>query len=304
MATARPIARPADQFDGGSGEASGHTVSASSTTERRRDVPDEARGVARQPGFEWFARAGIATRGVVYGLVGFLALELALGVGGKTTSQSGALATIAHQPLGEVLLIVVAIGLAAYAIWRLFTAAFGSRETQEHETARRLAALASGIAYGGLCYTAVRILVGSGSSGGSSSPKSETAGVLGWPGGTAIVAVSGAAVIVVGLIQAYRGLSQDFLEECETARMSASAQRSFAVLGVFGHLARAVVFGLVGYGLITAALNYSPRSAIGLDGALQKLSHSTDGPLLLGIVAAGLLGFGLYSIVDARYHKV
>ena len=279
-------------------------MSASSTTEHRRDVPDQARAVARQPGFEWFARAGIATRGVVYGLVGFLALELALGVGGKTTSQSGALATIARQPLGEVLLIVVAVGLAAYASWRLFTAAFGSLETQEHETARRLAALGSGIAYAGLCFTAARILTGSASSGGSSSPKTETAGVLGWPGGTVIVAAIGVVVIVVGLVQAYRGLSQDFLEECDTGRMSVSVERGFTALGVFGHLARAVVFGLVGYGLITAALDYSPHSAVGLDGALQKLSHSTDGPLLLGIVAAGLLGFGLYSIVDARYHRV
>jgi hypothetical protein len=119
-----------------------------------------------------------------------------------------------------------------------------------------------------------------------------------------IVAVIGAVMIGIGLVQAYRGLSRDFLDETETGPMSESVQRSFTALGMFGYLARAVVFGLIGYGLIKAALDYSPNSAIGLDGALEKLSRSPDGSLLLGIVAAGMVGFGLYSIVDARYHKV
>jgi hypothetical protein len=86
--------------------------------------------------------------------------------------------------------------------------------------------------------------------------------------------------------------------------MSRDVERAFTAVGVFGHLARMIVFGLVGYGLIKAAVNYDPRDAIGLDGALSQVSHLSYGPVLLGIVAAGLIGFGLYSIADARYRKI
>jgi hypothetical protein len=86
--------------------------------------------------------------------------------------------------------------------------------------------------------------------------------------------------------------------------LSREGERAFTAIGVFGHLARIVVFGLVGYGLLKAAINYDPRSAIGLDGALNKLCHQSYGPVLLGVVAAGLIGFALYSIADARYRKI
>jgi hypothetical protein len=149
-------------------------VSTSSTTERRHEVSAEA--VARRRGLPGLARGGLVTRGVVYGLVGFLSLELALGVGGKTTSQQGALRTIAHQPLGEVLLVVIAVGLGAYAVWRLFSGAFGGRDQQEHEMVRRIGALASGLVYAGLCATAVAIVVGSGRSSTSGSPAAKRPG--------------------------------------------------------------------------------------------------------------------------------
>jgi uncharacterized protein DUF1206 len=86
--------------------------------------------------------------------------------------------------------------------------------------------------------------------------------------------------------------------------MSSGTRRAFTALGVTGHVARAVTFVLIGYGLIKAALDYSPRSAVGLDGALQKLAHASAGPILLGIVAVGFIAFALYSIADARYHRV
>ncbi|MGZ6651759.1 MAG: DUF1206 domain-containing protein [Solirubrobacteraceae bacterium] len=86
--------------------------------------------------------------------------------------------------------------------------------------------------------------------------------------------------------------------------MSREAKRAFTAIGVVGHLARMVVFGLVGYGLVKAAINYDPHSAIGLDGALNKLSRQSYGPVLLGVVAAGLIGFALYSIADGRYRNI
>lgn len=193
-------------------------------------------------------------------------------------------------------------GLVGYAVWRLITAAVGSREKDGNGAGKRFAALCSGIAYLALCYTAIEVLTGS--SGGRSSPKHDAAGVLGWPGGTVIVGVVGLVLIGVGLFQAYRGLSRQFLDDADTARMSGPAKHGYTALGVFGYLARMVVFVLIGYGLIKAAVDYAPHSAIGLDGALQNLSRTAFGPVVLGIVAAGLLGFGLFSIADARYHKI
>jgi uncharacterized membrane protein len=251
----------------------------------------------------WLARFGLGARGVVYAVIGVLAAELALGVGGKTASQRGAMVTIAREPAGKVLLIVLAAGLAAYAVWRLVSAGLGPDRHEEQGAGKRTAAAFSGIAYAGLCFTAIEILAGASTSGGASSPKHETAGVLGWPEGRVLVAIVGVVLIIVGLVQAYRGLARKFLEDSRTEVMSRSVRRAFTTLGVAGHLARAVVFALVGYGITQAAINYSAHSAIGLDGALEKLSRSSDGPLLLGIVAAGLICFGLFSIWDARYRR-
>lgn len=128
--------------------------------------------------------------------------------------------------------------------------------------------------------------------------------MLQWTGGTEIIAAIGAVLIGVALHQGYVGVSKKFLEDSNTARMSAHTRQAFTALGVFGHLARMVIFGLVGYGLIKAAMNYDPNKAIGLDGALSKVSQYSYGPLLLGVVAAGLIGFALYSIADARYRKI
>jgi hypothetical protein len=262
-----------------------------------------AGAVARTDGFEWMARAGLIARGVVYGVIGILAVKLALGSGGKATNQQGALQTIAQEPFGKVLLGVVAVGLAAYAAWRLLRAAIGHGSAEADSGLERVAALASGLVYAGLCFVAVEILTGSSGVGGSSTPKKTTAGVLGWSGGTVIVVIAGAVLIGVGLYQGYKALAQTFVEEAKTAEMSIGVRRAYTAIGVFGHLARMVVFGLTGFGLVMAGVEYDPRRAIGLDGALGELAHDTYGPLLLGVVAAGLIGFGAYSIADARYRK-
>jgi len=277
------------------------------TTTSARAVRGAQQGgdaVAQRPEFGWLARAGLLARGVVYGIVGILALKLAVGSGGKATTQRGALQTIAGEPFGKALLIATAVGLAAYALWRLLRAWIGHGSEQDDSAFKRVAGVASGLAYAALCVTAVKILIGASSSGGANSPKETTGGVLGWTGGTLIIGVIGAILIGVALFQGYKGVSKKFLEDSKTAQMSHAVKRGFTAIGVFGHLARMVVFGLIGYGLLTAALDYAPRRAIGLDGALSKLSHQPYGPLLLGVVAAGLIGFALYSIADARYAKV
>jgi hypothetical protein len=267
-----------------------------------RDVEQQGESVARAPQFEWLARAGLVARGVVYAVIGILALKLALGDGGKATNQQGALKTIADRPFGKTLLVLVAIGLAGYAIWRLVRAAIGHGPEQSDDTQDRIAGLASGIAYAILCVTAVKILIGAGT--GSGTPKEATGGVLDWTGGPLLVGVAGVALIGVAGYQAYKGLKKKFLENSKTEQMSGKVQRVFTALGVFGHVARAVVFTLIGYGLIKAAIDYDPDKAVGLDGALLKLANASYGPWLLGIVAAGLIGFAAYSVADARYRRV
>jgi hypothetical protein len=249
----------------------------------------------------WLARAGLVSRGVVYGIIGVLALKLALGDGGTATDQQGALRTIADRPFGKALLVVVAIGLAGYAAWRLLRASVGHGAEQRDDAKDRVAALASGIAYTVLCVAAVKILSGGSSSG---SPKGATGGVLAWSGGTALVAVAGVVMIGVAGYQAYKGLSRSFLEDDKTGEMGRGVERGFTALGVVGHVARAIVFALIGYGLIRAAIDFDPQKAVGLDGALRKLAHASYGPALLAFVAAGLIAFAAYSLADARYRKV
>jgi Domain of Unknown Function (DUF1206) len=267
------------------------------------NIERQGEAVARGGEMKWFARCGLLARGVVYGMIGILALLVAVGAGGKTTSQQGALRTIGDAPLGKVLLLAVTAGLAAYALWRFVRAAFGRPNGESHRALRRVGDVSSGGAYAVLSFTAVEILVGAGSNTTASGPQKETAGVLGWPGGTAIVCLAGAVLLGVAAYQGYKGVSRRFLEEADADAMTDKVRRGFVALGVFGYLARMIVFGLVGYGLIKAALDYDPSNAVGLDGVLNELAHASYGPVLLGCVSAGLIGFAAYSVANARYVK-
>jgi hypothetical protein len=258
--------------------------------------------VAHRKSFQLLARAGFVARGVIYGVIGILAIKLAVGAGGKTTNQSGALKTIADQPFGKVLLILIAVGLAGYSLWRLFHALLGRGAESSDTGLERVAAVGSGIAYAAFCAIAVKILIGSGGSSGNASKPA--AGVLGWPGGTWIVGVAGAVFIGVGIFQGYQGISGAFMQDSKTEEMSPKARTWMRWIGTFGHLARMVVFGLIGIFLIKAAIDFNAKQAVGLDGALSKLAHQSYGPLLLGIVAAGLIAFALYSLSDARYRRI
>lgn len=267
-----------------------------------RKASRTADDVARSRTLEWLARAGFVARGLVYLIIAILAIKLAVGEQGTTTNQQEALRTIAGQPFGKVLLVAVAVGLAGYALWMLVRAAIGHGAEARDSATDRVSALASAVAYGILCATAVEVLLGSGGSGGST--KQATGGVLGWPGGPVLVAIAGAVLIGVAVYGAYKGVGRKFLEEADRTAMEPGVRHAYTALGVFGYVARAIVFALVGYGLIKAAVDYDPRKAVGLDGALHKLADAAYGPPLLWLVAVGLAGFAVYSVADARYHKV
>jgi Domain of Unknown Function (DUF1206) len=255
----------------------------------------------RSDGFRWLARSGFAARGIVYVIIGILAIKLALGSSGTSADQQGALRTIALQPFGKVLLILIAVGLGGYALWRLARALLGHGPEGSDSGFDRVAAFASGVVYAGLCAIAVKILLGS---GGTGDARETTAGVFGWPAGTWLVGIAGIVLIGVGLYQGYRGISKDFLNDSKTERMSVRTRRWIERIGTVGHLARMVVFGLVGIFLIRAAIDFDPNKAVGLDGALAKVDHASYGPFLLGLIAAGLIAFGTYSLSDARFRRI
>jgi hypothetical protein len=184
-------------------------------------------------------------------------------------------------------------------------AAIGHGPEGKDDAKERVGGLVSGIAYGSLCIAAIGILLGSGGGGGASShPDKTTGGVLGWPGGRFLVGLAGLIIIGVALEQGYKGVKCKFLEKSKTEEMGPKMESAFTGVGVFGHLARMVVFGMIGYFLVKAAIDYDPDKAVALDGALATLGQSSYGPVLLGIVAAGLIGFALYSVLDARYRRV
>jgi hypothetical protein len=268
------------------------------------DVRSQGRRAAHSPAFEALARVGFVARGVIYGTIGLLAIQVAIHSSNEKTNQRGAMQTIQKQPFGHWLLIAIAIGLGGYALWRFVQAAygFGPEGGGDPSAIGRVVALASGLAYAAMCALAVSVLIGSSSSSGNAH--SSTAGALGWPGGQWIVGIAGAIFIGVGLYQGYKGLSRKFLDEDKTEQMGPTARRWITIVGVVGPLARMVAFGLIGIFVVKAAIDYAPKKAVGLDGALAKLAHQSYGTVLLLIVAAGLVAFGVYSIADARYRRI
>lgn len=260
--------------------------------------------------YAWLARGGLVAKGVSFGIVAVLAIGVAVGAGGKTTSRQGALQTLGQQAWGKVLLALLALGFAAYALWR-FVQAFAEREGESGEKAalkewaKRGGYAGRGLVYAGLTATTLKLLVGA---GGHQSQNDKahrtTATVLDWPGGRWIVGVVGLGIIAAGFWNLYRGIAQTFEDKWRTGEMSETERKWGARAGVAGHVARAVVFSLIGIFVTKAAIEYNPSEAIGLDGALQKLAHAGYGAYLLGVTAAGLLCYGLFCLVDARCRDI
>ena len=251
------------------------------------------------------ARVGLVAMGVSYALVAVLAIELALGDGGAATDRQGALQAIASKPFGRWLIVLLAGGFAAYAIWRLVEA-FLDREDEGADAkglAKRLGYLGRAAIYAGLCWTAIQLLVDSRSSSGGNQ-KEETAHVLSWPAGRWIVGAIALGILAAAAWNLYRGLARKYRKQLELREMSEAEERATDAVAMVGLVARGVVFGLVGVFLLRAAWDYEASKAVGIDGALRKLAAAPYGPWLLGIVATGLLAFGLFCLVQAVYRKV
>lgn len=255
--------------------------------------------------YEALARVGLVAKGLSYGLVGVLAVGVAAGIGGAATSRQGALKQLAGSSFGAVLLVLLALGFGAYALWRFVQAAATSERDTRKKWGKRAGYVGRGAVYASLAFSAAKILAGAGG-GQSQDAKAHktTATVLSWPAGTWLVGIAGAAIVGVGLWNLYRGLTRKFEEKWQRREMSRTAQLWVGRAGVVGHVARAIVFALIGIFAIKAAADYNPRAAVGLDGALQKLAHQSYGPYLLGLTAAGLVAYAIFCLADARYRDV
>ncbi len=265
---------------------------------------------AASPWVERLARLGYAAKGAVYIVVGLLAAMAAFGRGGKTTDTRGALATIVAQPFGRVLLGTVAVGLAGYAIWRFVQAGVDAEHkgSDAKGMAVRIGYAISGLIHAGLAFTAMQLVVGSesGSRRGSGDSASQdwTARLLDQPFGPWLVALLGAVIIGIGLAQLFKAYTAKFREKLKLSEMSNTEQTWATRSGRLGFAARGVVFGVIGTFLILAALQSDPSQARGLGGALRALEQQSFGSLILGVVAIGLVAYGVFMLVAARYRRI
>ena len=256
----------------------------------------------------WLARLGYAVKGVVYLIIGGLAAQLAGGQGGAATDQRGALQTIYEQPFGKFLLAVVAIGLLGFALWSFIQAIYDTegKGRDAKGIIARIGYAAVGVAYAALAFGAYQLVAGTGNVGQGSTTSTQdwTATLLKLPAGVAIVVIVGLVVLGVALYLFAKAYTAKFQRRLNLAGVSAQLRKFVIFLGRFGYAALGVVFTIVGFFMIVAAIQYNPQKAKGLDTALKELLHLPFGPLLLGIVALGLIAYGVYSFAEARYRRV
>lgn len=254
---------------------------------------------------EQIARFGYAAKGVVYFIVGLLAMQVGFGIGSKTTDTSGALQTIVTQPFGNFLLGVVAVGLIAYVFWR-FTQAFIDPEHQGMDVKRvpqRLSYAISGLINAGLAFSAVQLIVGS---GGNNSSRMQvwTARLLAQSFGQWLVGIVGVYVLGVGLSYLYTACIAKFSEQFELTEMNNAQVKWATHVGRFGFAARGIAVGVIGLLLIQAALLSDPDEAQGMVGALQELAEEPFSQWLLGVVAFGLVAYAIHMLILARYYRI
>ncbi|MEU1511789.1 DUF1206 domain-containing protein [Streptomyces sp. NPDC005811] len=276
------------------------------TSALMREGGAEARRAARGSVVKGAARAGFAARGVIYLLVGVLALRIAFGHPGREADRQGALGELARQPFGAVLLWALGAGLAGMAVWRLSEAVFGVAGPEGRTARKRLLALARCGFYSFVAYSVLALAAGSGSGGGSSDRQSKdvTARLLDVPAGQWIVGAGGAGIIVAGVWIGGRAVTRAYHEKMRLGALSRGVRRLVDVTGVGGGAARGLVFAAVGAFAVRAAVDYDPDHAKGLDDTLRSFARTPAGPALLACVAAGLVLFGLFSFAMARWREV
>ena len=258
------------------------------------------------------AKFGYAARGVVYVVIGALALMLAFGMGGDTVGSKGAIRTILGWPAGTLILWAMVLGLVGYSVWRFLQAILDADHhgTDAKGLVVRAGLLVSAITHGLLAFWAGSVAVSGTSSGSSSSGGGSGGGggseglvamMLGWPFGKWIVAIAGLCIIGAGVAHAIKAFKEKYEDRFV---IDPSTMKKIEWICKFGLIARSVVFAIVGGMFLYAAWTQDPKEAGGVAAVLRETSEQSFGWVLMGIIAAGLLCFGLYSIFEAIYRRI
>ena len=248
-------------------------------------------------------RAGFVARGVVYVLIGVLALEVAFGKGGAEADRQGALHQVAAQPFGLTMLWMLVVGFACMALWRASLAVLG--EGGRKKTGSRVLSAGRAVFYASVCWGTAAYAVGSGGQSGSDAKSQDwTASALKLPGGQVLVAIAGVVVFGVGVGIVVSAIRRTFVKKLNSAAMSVRTREVVTVLGMGGNTARGTVFAGAGVFIVVAAVRFDPRQAKGMDATLHSFAHTPAGPWLLVLVALGLVLFGAFSFASARWRKL
>lgn len=251
------------------------------------------------------ARLGFAARGLVYILVGWLAFDASV-TGADAADNEGALGSLADSDIGRVILGFCALGFAGYAFWRFTEAALDPEDRSRTLKGRleRAAYVVSGGANVSLSLVAGNLALqqsrAQGGSPGDQNAQSWSAWLLNQPGGVFFLILVGILLFATAATQAVKSYKGRF-DELDGAVPAPDYVRW---IGRLGYGARAVVFAIIGWLLILAALNHQPEQAGGFGEALDQLRAQPKGAIVLGIVGLGLGLFGLFSLVEARFRHL
>lgn len=264
-----------------------------------------ARRAAHSPVMSWLGRAGFAARGVMYVIIGLIALGVAFAHSGRRADTTGAMRLVGASPAGAVALWLLAVGFIGLALWRLSEAVWGSAESGGRKAAERLAALARAAFYGLVAVSILKFALGLGAPPSSDKQSRDlTAAAMHFPGGRVIVALIGAAFVGGGVWLAYSAWRKRFLRKLRLGGASPATRTALTRLGQAGGIARGAVFAIAGVFLIVAAFDAQPGQAKGVDSALRALARTPFGPWLLVVVALGLVLFGVFSCCEARWRAL
>ncbi|MFI0409486.1 DUF1206 domain-containing protein [Actinomadura sp. 3N508] len=250
------------------------------------------------------SRGGLVARGVLYLLVGWLALQVAFGGGGREADRKGALQIVADQPGGPAVLGLMTAGFAALALWQFAEALFGRPMPDGDKPTSRLGSAGRGIAYTAGCAATLAFLLGYQGQSSDQQSKSITARLMGEPGGRWLVLAIAACFVAWAAVVIVNAARRTFMDELSDARMGRLARRAVQPFGIVGNIARGLVGAAVGAFLAYAAITFQPDEARGLDGALREFAATPAGAWGLAAVALGVLTFGVYSLFESRYRKV
>ncbi|HEY7007871.1 MAG TPA: DUF1206 domain-containing protein [Jatrophihabitantaceae bacterium] len=256
---------------------------------------------------EPIGRVGLVGQGVLATIVGFLAIRIAMGEKDEAATSDGAVAWLAQQPLGRFLLVALTVSLFALALWRFLCAWIGD-PVEGSEAKDRIKYAVLGVVYLSLAVTTLGITIanwtgsgdknGSGKSGDEGSQKA-TSTLFGWPGGRWLVGVLGVAVIGYAGYNFYKQvITRKFAE-----RLDADDSHWVVRLGLIGYTAQSLVYVVVGYFFIQAAIAFKSKTAKGPSGALIELANTTAGKVLLWVIAIGLFAYGVFCVAEAKYRK-